>query len=179
MQPVMINGKPIRIDAETGAGALVDVVKALTGEGSTVASKRLTKMLQKEPRLSSGSKKALINDKGSAIWTAGAHVLIEIGWGCTGREGAQMVAHALEADASLVDEIGHRRHEGLKSQNEVALATHGHAESDCIAGTRCLQLTDLAPQEKYVQLLEREALMQQRNEQLDLLTASVCGEVQA
>ncbi|KAK9844648.1 hypothetical protein WJX74_005140 [Apatococcus lobatus] len=116
MQPVSVNGKAIRIDAESRAGALMDVVKALTGAGSTAASNRLTKMLKKEPQLSNRSKKAIINNKGGTVWTARAPVLVEIGWCCTGREGAETIARALGEDASLVDEIEHRRHEGLESQ---------------------------------------------------------------
>ena len=84
MQPVTINGSTIRIDANTEAGALVDVVKALTREPS---SKQVIRML-KEPQLSSRAKKAFINGKGPAMWAARAPVLVEIGWCCAGREGA-------------------------------------------------------------------------------------------
>ena len=178
MQPVMINGKPIRIDAETGAGALVDVVKALTGEGFTLATRHLAKILKKEPQLSSRSKKAMINDKGSAIWTAGAPVLVEIGWCCTGRKGAEMVARALEEEASLVNEIEHRRREALKAQDEVAPAAHRHAESDGIACMRCLQPDDLAQQERYVQLLEREVSLKRALVELDKERQMLCEEVQ-
>ena len=173
MQPVSVNGKAIRMDAESRAGALMDVVKALTGAGSTAASNRLTKMLKKEPQLSNRSKKAII--KGATVWTARAPVL-EIGWCCTGREGAETIARALGEDASLVDEIEHRRHEGLESQNEVAPAAHGHVESDCIACTRCLQPGDLATQEKYVQLLEREVSLKRALVELDKERRMLCGE---
>ena len=46
----------------------------------------------------------------------------EIGWCCTDRDRAETVVRALEEDASLVDEIEHQRHEGLKSHDEVTLA---------------------------------------------------------
>ncbi len=108
----------------------MDVIKALTGAGSTAASNRLTKMLQKHPQLSSQSKKAII--KGTTLWTAMAPVLVEIGWCCTGCEGAEIVARALGEDASLVDEIKHRRHQGLTSQNDAALAAHSHVDSDAM-----------------------------------------------
>ena len=178
MQPVSINGNTIRINAESRAGALIDVVKALTGEGSTIATRHLAKILKKEPQLSSRSKKAMLNDKGSAIWTAGAPVLVEIGWCCTGREGAEMVARALEEDASLVNEIEHRRREGLKARVEVAPAAQGHAESDGIAYMRCLQPDDLAPQERYVQLLEREVSLKRALVELDKERRMLCEEVQ-
>ncbi len=176
MQPVSVNGKAIRIDAESRAGALMDVVKALTGEGSHAASKRLTKMLKKEPQLSSRSKKAIINNKGGTVWTAGAPVLVEIGWCCTGRKGAETVARAFGADASLVEEIEQRRHEELESQNEVAPAAHGPAESVRVACMRCLQPDDLAPQERYVQLLEREVSLKRSLVELDKERRMLCGE---
>ena len=122
MQPVKISGKTIRIDAVTGAGALVDVGKALAGAQSILATEQLTKMLKKEPDLSNRSNKAIINSKGSALWTAKAPVLVEIGWCCTGREGAKTVAHALQEDVLLVDEIDHRRHKGLQAQKAVPRA---------------------------------------------------------
>ncbi len=178
MQPVSIEGKAIRIHADSRAGALIDVVKALTGEGSTIATRHLAKILKREPQLFSRSKKAMINDKGSAIWTAGAPVLVEIGWCCTGREGAEMVARALEEDASLVNEIEHRRREGLKTQDEMAPAAHGHAESVRVACMRCLQPDDLAPQERYVQLLEREVSLKRSLVELDKERRTLCGEDQ-
>ncbi|KAK9827199.1 hypothetical protein WJX74_010045 [Apatococcus lobatus] len=178
MQPVIVNGKTIRIDAETGAGALVDMVKALTGETSTIATRHLTKMLKKETRLSNQSKKAIINNKSSAIWTAEAHVLVEIGWCCTGRGGAKMVAHALEGDASLVDEIEHRRHQGLENHYEVAPTAHRRGTKDGIANMHGLQPSELVSQQKYVQLLEREVSLKRALVELDKERRMLCEEVQ-
>ena len=70
MQPVTINGRAIRINADTAAVALIDVVKALTQEPSRDASKQLTRML-KESQLSGCSEKAINNGKDSAKGTAG------------------------------------------------------------------------------------------------------------
>ena len=175
MQPVTINGRTIRIDADTGAGALVDVVKALTSEPSVAASTRLTRML-KEPQLSSRSEKAFIKGKGPAMWAARAPVLVDIGWCCAGREGAEAVAHALDEDVSLVDEIGHRRHMGLVAQGRAALPAYGHEERERINGTQGVQFDDLVHQEKYVQLLEREVSLKTTLVKLDKERRMLLGE---
>ena len=75
-----------------------------------------------------------------------------------------------------MDEIEHRRHEGLQSQIEVAPAAHGHVESDCVACTCCLQSSDLATQEKYVQLLERKVSLKRALVELDKERRMLCGE---
>ncbi|KAK9830660.1 hypothetical protein WJX74_001153 [Apatococcus lobatus] len=134
-------------------------------------------MLENETRLSNQSNKAIINNKGSAIWTAEAHVLVEISWCCTGRGGAKMVAHALEGDASLVDEIEHRRHQGLGNHHEVAPTAHRHGTSDSIASMHRLQPSELVSQEKYVQLLERKVSLKRALVELDKERRMLCEEV--
>ena len=62
--------------------------------------------------------------RGSAIWTAGAPVLVELNWSCTGRKEVEMVAHALKEGTTLVDEIERWRNPPpIEAHREAASAT--------------------------------------------------------
>jgi hypothetical protein len=109
-----LNRFPVKIDNATQKGCVVDVIRMITGQGSSHAGQTLKRL---GPEFITKCDKLRINGKGTTAVVATAPVLVEIIWELPGkaakafrRQSAHMICRILGGDMTLAAEIEKRYH---------------------------------------------------------------------